>query len=92
MRYCWNRLDEPVVHTLFLIGKLLWVIRKHKTVSATCPHIVVEKGGEKERQKECVVALTTFLLCLGKERNKALTLYCEAILHVAGYQSPLFNL
>ena len=28
---------------------------------------------------------TTFLLCLGEERNKVLTLYCEATLDVAGY-------
>ena len=34
------------------------IIRNHKAVSATCPHIVVEKGGKKEREKECVVTLT----------------------------------
>ena len=34
-------------NTLFVKGKLLWVIREHKTVSATYPHIVEEKGGGK---------------------------------------------
>ena len=73
-------------HSLLLIGKLLWVIRKHKKVSATCPHIVVGKGGEKRKTEGmCGGTHTTFLLCLGEERNKALTIFCEAILDVAGY-------
>ena len=50
---------QPTEHTLFLTRKLLWVIRKHKRLGATCSHtVVVEMGGKKEREKECVVELT----------------------------------
>ena len=31
------------------IGKLKWVIGKHKKDCATCTHTVVEKGGKKRR-------------------------------------------
>ena len=59
---------------------------KHKTVSATCPHIVVEKGGKKrKREGMCGGTHTTFLLCFGGERNKALTLTCAGNLDVKAY-------
>ena len=62
-------------HTPLLIGKLLWVIRKHKRAYATRSHTVVEKGGEK-RKKEgmCGGTHTTFLFCFREERNRVLTL------------------
>ena len=43
------------------------------------------EGREKRKTKGmCGGIHTTFLLRLGEERNKALTLNCEAILDVAG--------
>ena len=62
------------------------MIRKHKRACATCSHTVVEKGGEK-RKKEgmCGGTHSTFLFCFGEERNKVLTLSCEGILDVEGY-------
>ena len=40
------------------IGNSLWVIGNKKKESSVYSHTVVEKGGKKEREKECVVALT----------------------------------
>ena len=56
-------------HTLLLIGKLLWVIRKHKRAYAIGSYTVVEKGGKKEREKECVVALTQPSFCALERRE-----------------------
>ena len=70
-----GNMQQVRAHTPLLIGKLLWVIRKHMKAPATCSHTVVEKGGEK-RKKEgmCGSTHTTFLPCFGEQRNKVLTL------------------
>ena len=61
---------QPTEHTLFLTRKLLWVIRKHKRADATCSHtVVLEMGGKKEREKECVVALTQPSFCALERRE-----------------------
>ena len=61
------------------------MIGKGKRDCASSSHTVVEKGGKREREKECVVARGTLLLCFGEERNNNLTLSCEGILVVEGY-------
>ena len=78
---------QPTEHTLFLIGKLLSVIRKHKESGS---YMLTHSGGgdgRKKRKREgmCGGTHTTFLLCFGEERNKAQTLSCEGTLDVAGY-------
>ena len=80
------------MHTLFLIGKLLWVMRKHKTVSATCPLIVVETGGKKEKQNECVVFFSETeqrVLLGGMEKNIVSLMrghFCAHVFWVPGGQ------
>ena len=59
------------------------MIRNYITVSAKCPDIVVEKGGEKRKRKEmCGGTHKTFPLWFSEERNKVLTLSLEGILDV----------
>ena len=51
--------------------KVLWLIRKHKRVCASCLHIVVKK--EKGKRKTAGMysgTHTTFLLCFREERIK----------------------
>ena len=59
-----------------------------ETEDSLC-HMPTHSGGEgREKRKTegmCGGIHTPFHLCLGEERNKVLTLYCEAILDVAGY-------
>ena len=63
---------------------------EQETEDSLC-HMPTHSGGEgrEKRKTEGMYGgfHTTFLLCLGEERNKALTHYCEAILEVAGYIS-----
>ena len=66
-----SNFGRPPEHTLFLIGKLLYVIRKNKRVSAiTHPHILlVEKGGENRKREEmCGGTHKSFLLCFREDR------------------------
>ena len=45
------------------------MIRKHKRAYAIGSYTVVEKGGKKEREKECVVALTQPSFCALERRE-----------------------
>ena len=61
-------------HTLFLIWKRY-----------TPTHSGGEGWEKRKTEGMCGGIYATFLLCLGEERNKALTHFCEAILEVTGY-------
>ena len=59
----------------------LWVIRKHKRVSATMPTNNGGGGAEKrKREGMCGGTHTTFLRCFREDRNNGLTLSYEGIL------------